>query len=310
MLSGSRREGLHDRRRQHRPQRDLGSHPQPRRRARPGNRALQGRAVSLVVVDRGRGGQELGRAGDRLTRATHWSTGGRRRCGTRASTIRNSSGAPISPSPRPCSSSDEPPKRQRSFHRLRSGKSFRTWFTTCRRACGSRSPSDRARRLPSSLGEPSATLRCSERVVPSPSPSRACSPAGPWRKHRRSSHSAKEVEVELGEAGLEIADGRILLAAGNPSEARSHLERAVALFEETGFRLWAWRAASLAGERLPRTATTTRRRTSRRSSTRRTEPVRFASGTTRDAAAGAGLDVPALDDEPDQAPAEPSLPGR
>ena len=39
---------------------------------------------------------------------------------------------------------------------------------------------------------------------------------------------AKQLEIELGEAGLEIAEGRILLAAGNPSEARPHLERALA----------------------------------------------------------------------------------
>jgi adenylate cyclase len=52
----------------------------------------------------------------------------------------------------------------------------------------------------------------------------------------------------VGAAGLEIAEGRILLATGKAAEARPLLERAIRGFEEVGLRLWAWRARVLAAE--------------------------------------------------------------
>jgi len=59
---------------------------------------------------------------------------------------------------------------------------------------------------------------------------------------------AKRTPAELGGAGLEIAEGRILLASGKAAEARPHLERATREFEDSGLRLWAWRAGALAAE--------------------------------------------------------------
>jgi len=59
---------------------------------------------------------------------------------------------------------------------------------------------------------------------------------------------AKEQPVELGQAGLDVAEGRVLLAHGKAVEARPLFERALASFEAVGLRLWAWRAAALAGE--------------------------------------------------------------
>lgn len=59
---------------------------------------------------------------------------------------------------------------------------------------------------------------------------------------------ARELPLELGEAGLEIAEGRILLATGKAEEALPLLERARESFEAAGLQLWAWRAASLLAE--------------------------------------------------------------
>jgi class 3 adenylate cyclase len=53
---------------------------------------------------------------------------------------------------------------------------------------------------------------------------------------------------ELGGAGLEIAEGRILLASGKAADALPHLERAMREFGNAGLRIWAWRAGVLAAE--------------------------------------------------------------
>jgi len=63
---------------------------------------------------------------------------------------------------------------------------------------------------------------------------------------------ARHAPGELGGAGLDFAEGRILLAADRPAEARVHLERARRAFEETGLLLWAWRAGAFAGEAAAR----------------------------------------------------------
>jgi class 3 adenylate cyclase len=63
---------------------------------------------------------------------------------------------------------------------------------------------------------------------------------------------AKETNVEVGRAGLAFGEGRILLARGQVDEARVPLGRALASFEETELRLWAWRARVQAGEAAAR----------------------------------------------------------
>jgi class 3 adenylate cyclase len=52
----------------------------------------------------------------------------------------------------------------------------------------------------------------------------------------------------LGNAGLELSEGRILLAAGAAAAARPHLEAARQEFDELGLRIWMWRATALAAE--------------------------------------------------------------
>ena len=54
---------------------------------------------------------------------------------------------------------------------------------------------------------------------------------------------AKNAPRGLGAAGLDFAEGRILLAADRPTEARVHLERAMRAFDDAGLLLWAWRAS-------------------------------------------------------------------
>jgi class 3 adenylate cyclase len=120
---------------------------------------------------------------------------------------------------------------------------------------------------------------------------------------------AKELEIELGQAGLEIAEGHILLAAGNPSEARPYLDRALALFEETGFRLWAWRAASLAGEAAAQDGDRDVAQAlfaSCISAAHRAGAVRIRDDA-RAAAERSGLEVPVFEEEPDPEPAGPGL---
>jgi class 3 adenylate cyclase len=63
---------------------------------------------------------------------------------------------------------------------------------------------------------------------------------------------ARRVRADLGGAGLEISEGRILLASGEAARARPRLERAMREFEDVGLRLWAWKAAALAAEAAAR----------------------------------------------------------
>ena len=58
----------------------------------------------------------------------------------------------------------------------------------------------------------------------------------------------KDAPVQLGGAGIELAEGRLLVATGKPAEARPHLDRARRAFETAGLRLWLWRANVLAAE--------------------------------------------------------------
>jgi class 3 adenylate cyclase len=58
----------------------------------------------------------------------------------------------------------------------------------------------------------------------------------------------KEAPVQLGGAGIELAEGRLLVAAGKPAEARPHLDRALQAFEQAGLKLWLWRTTVLAAE--------------------------------------------------------------
>jgi class 3 adenylate cyclase len=59
---------------------------------------------------------------------------------------------------------------------------------------------------------------------------------------------AEQTRADLGNGGHEIAAGRILLTRGKPDEALAACARALQRFEESGLRLWAWRACALAAE--------------------------------------------------------------
>jgi class 3 adenylate cyclase len=120
---------------------------------------------------------------------------------------------------------------------------------------------------------------------------------------------AKQVPVEVGGAGLEIAEGRLLLAKGKAAEARPLLESASASFEESGLQLWAWRAAALAAEAAALAGDADAAQSLFASC------IREAHGAgairVRDdalaAAASLGLDVPAPEDEPSSDLVEPSV---
>src|SRR5512132_2235350 len=59
---------------------------------------------------------------------------------------------------------------------------------------------------------------------------------------------AKRAATELGQAALAIAEARILLAAGNATEARPLLEGALRKLESSDLRIWTWQARTLAAE--------------------------------------------------------------
>ena len=120
---------------------------------------------------------------------------------------------------------------------------------------------------------------------------------------------AKDVQVELGGAGLEIAEGRLLLATGNPGEARPLLERASASFKESGLELWAWRAAALTAEAAALAGDEDAARTLLASCIREAHgagAIRVRDDA-RATAARLGLDVPAPEDEPSSELGEPSV---
>ncbi len=120
---------------------------------------------------------------------------------------------------------------------------------------------------------------------------------------------SRRVRVDLGVAGLEISEGRLLLASGKAAEARPHLERAAREFEDLGLRLWAWRASALAAEAAARTGDLDA------ASSLFTSCIRDAqlAGAVRirdDAqarAARVGLDVPRFPEEPVDEIAEPNV---
>jgi class 3 adenylate cyclase len=58
----------------------------------------------------------------------------------------------------------------------------------------------------------------------------------------------KDAPVQLGGAGIELAEGRLLVAIGEPAEARPHLDRALEAFEHAGLKLWLWRTMVVAAE--------------------------------------------------------------
>jgi adenylate cyclase len=111
---------------------------------------------------------------------------------------------------------------------------------------------------------------------------------------------AKRVRAELGGAGLEIAEGRILLAAGKAAEARPRLEQALRAFEESGLRLWAWRAGALAAEAAARAGDPAAARSLFTSCIR--DAHRAGAARVRDDAQARaellGLDVPSFAEEP------------
>ena len=59
---------------------------------------------------------------------------------------------------------------------------------------------------------------------------------------------AKRLPVEVGQAGMELAQARVLHARGHSSEARPLLARALEGFRAAGLSTWEWRAAALAGQ--------------------------------------------------------------
>ncbi len=120
---------------------------------------------------------------------------------------------------------------------------------------------------------------------------------------------AKRAQVDLGQPGLDFADGRILLAAGRAAEARPFLERALASFKGSGLQLWAWRAAAVAGEAAAQSGDEDAARSLLASCIR--DAHRAGAIRARDAALATaerfGLDVPALEDEPDSDLATPGV---
>ncbi len=122
---------------------------------------------------------------------------------------------------------------------------------------------------------------------------------------------ARSAAVDVGDAGLGLAEGRLLLAADDPADARQHLERALQGFEEVGLTLWAWRTLALAGEAAARTGDDD----AARSLLTRCIQEAHAAGAVRvrdDAQARAaryGVEVPALFDEATAEIAQPEIGG-
>ncbi|HEU6446193.1 MAG TPA: AAA family ATPase, partial [Gaiellaceae bacterium] len=112
---------------------------------------------------------------------------------------------------------------------------------------------------------------------------------------------AKRAPVDVGEAGLELAEGRVLLARGQPEEARPLAVRALDSFRAAGLRLWAWRAAALAAEAAAESGDPQAARGVLAECV--AEAHRAGAVRARDAALAVagrfGLDVPLPEDEPD-----------
>jgi class 3 adenylate cyclase len=120
---------------------------------------------------------------------------------------------------------------------------------------------------------------------------------------------AKEVQTELGGAGLALAEGRILLASERATEARPLLERASSEFEARELPLWAWDARLLAAEAAALTGDEVAARSLLESSS--LDAQKAGAIRSRDeaqvAAARLGLDVSPVAEEPEGEAAEPTL---
>jgi class 3 adenylate cyclase len=118
---------------------------------------------------------------------------------------------------------------------------------------------------------------------------------------------AAPASTDLGEAGLALAKGQILLAEGKPEQARPVLERALAELEPSELRLWAWRATTLAAEAAARSGDEEAARALLASCIR--DSHRGGAMRLRDearaTAARLGLDVPALEEAPAPESVEP-----
>ena len=114
----------------------------------------------------------------------------------------------------------------------------------------------------------------------------------------------KDAPVQLGGAGIELAEGRLLVAAGEPAEARPHLDRALQAFEQAGLKLWLWRTTVLAAEAAAATGDPDAARELLTSCIR--DAHEASAGRIRraaeDLAARLDLDVPTLADEPQVEP--------
>jgi adenylate cyclase len=120
---------------------------------------------------------------------------------------------------------------------------------------------------------------------------------------------ARQTPSDLGTAGLELAEGRFLLASGRAAEARPLLERALREFEDLGLRLWSWRTQVLAAEAAARTGDDDVARSLLASCLR--EAHRAGADRVRDdaraTAARLGLEVPPLDEERGEDLGEPEF---
>jgi class 3 adenylate cyclase len=119
---------------------------------------------------------------------------------------------------------------------------------------------------------------------------------------------AKRVPLDVGEAGLELAEGRLLLAQGRAADARPLFEHALASLRESGLRLWGWRAAALVGEAAAEFGDAEAARGPLVESV--AEAHRAGAARARDSALAVAerfdLDIPLPEDEPD---AEAAAPG-
>jgi class 3 adenylate cyclase len=112
---------------------------------------------------------------------------------------------------------------------------------------------------------------------------------------------ARRAGAEFGQAGLELSEGRILLASGEPADARPLFEQALVSFEQSELPIWAWRAAALAAEAAAQSGDEDAARSLLASCIR--DAHRAGAFRARDAALAVaerfGLDVPPLEDEPE-----------
>jgi adenylate cyclase len=120
---------------------------------------------------------------------------------------------------------------------------------------------------------------------------------------------AKQQLIPLGKAGLELAEGRILLATGDAEGARRLLEGALAGFEASKLQLWAWRARALAAEAAAEAGDGHAARSLFASCIQ--EPHQAGAARVRDdaraAAARLEVDVPPVQEEPGPKPEVPAV---